>query len=61
MTDGTLLFGWCMDGHHEQCRVTSGKLSCSCTSCGDRHGIAPTEFAPLSESTQAIMDKYRTS
>lgn len=61
MTAGTTVFGWCLDNHHEQCRVTVGKLTCPCTECGDRHGVAKTEFAPLSDSTVAILDKYRTT
>lgn len=55
----TSKFGWCMTNQHEQCRKTEGRQVCHCTDCGDRHGIAPTVFEPLSDSTLEIMERYR--
>lgn len=58
VTEQQMPLGWCLDGHHEQCPISIGKLSCICTTCGDKHGINPSEITGMSPLMQSIADKY---
>lgn len=52
-------FGWCLTGHHRDCRKTMKGAECSCERCGDDHGVdyRPLDFA-LPADLAAVIEKY---